>query len=203
VRVPVVVWAEADIVALVTSLVTGTAAEIVSVTGLTGALAVRDPAAIVVGDFDRSTLHLLSRRVPEDARHRILVITQSTWDVETDVAWTVIRKSELRHTLPRLIEDAEAVPVELLASVKGEGQPVSRFGCVASIASRFVLIALDDPPERPVVSFVLPGHGRIELAGAMQPAFGRTGLWRVTPEDETVRAALRAFTLKRQSEDEA
>jgi len=204
VKSSVAVWASADVVTLVEELVKGTACDVVAVDSMDGVLALRELAAAVIGEHvDDRTLQLLARRVPDEERHRILVITPHTWDVQTDVAWTVLRKSELTYTLPRLVEDAEAVAVDLLAGVKGGQDTVSRYGCVASIASTFLLVAVDDPPgDVAVVSFVLPGHGRLEVRGALTPAFGRSGLWRLTPESETVRAALRAFTLGRVKEDE-
>ncbi len=185
----------------VVGMLQDTTAHVVHVDSLRGSLhdvlAHKEPAAVVVGEEHEAHAPRLARLVPDEARHRILVLTQHTWDVHTEVPWLVLRKSELHKTLPLLVEEAEAVDVELLASVRGDGDDSARFGSVAQVGPRFVVVAIDDPPAEPSVSFVLPGHGRIEVKGALTRTFARPGLWRITPEDESVRQALRAFTLRR------
>ena len=164
----------------------------------------RNVAAVVIDDVvDDLGAAAIARLMSGDDRHRLLVVRQGH-DIATDVPWTVLRRSELRLTLPGLVEEAEAIVVELLASVRPAGEPTAppRIGCVVSVGSHFVIVALDDPPDTPSVSFVLPGSGRQMVAGVLEPVPGRTGLWRLTPDDENVRAALLGFTLRRSDAQE-
>ncbi len=158
-----------------------------------------DVAAVIVGDDvgDAAVDHLV-KRLPESERHKVLVL-RHTQDVITDVPWTVVRKSELKMVVPLLIEQAEAEPVELLASVRPAAAPSApgKHACVASVSSTFIVVAMDDPPPDPSVSFVLPGAGRIVVTGHVMPVYGRPGLWRISPDSEEVRSRLVRFTLKR------
>jgi len=158
-----------------------------------------DVAAVIIGDdVDDAAVARLVKRLPESERHKVLVL-RHTQDVITEVPWTVARKSELKMVLPLLIEQAEAEPVELLASVRPHSGPHAprQHACIASVSSTFIIVAIDNPPPDPSVSFVLPGEGRIVVWGHMMPVFGRPGLWRISPESESVRSSLVRFTLRR------
>jgi len=202
VRVVVVVLAGDDVVAEVKHTLSATSAQIVRASSVADIASVKEPAAVVVGqDVSDGDVGRLARRLLPEERHRLLVLRHGH-DVSTDVPWTVLRTSELSRTLPLLVEEAEAVVVELLASVKDASHPglPGRYACVVSVASAFVIVAIDAPPESPLLAFVLPGAGRLAVQGALSPVFGRPGLWRLSPDDESVRAALKAFTLRRADE---
>ncbi len=201
-RTVVIVLGQPETVARVEAALVGSSAELAVVDGLAAlsrTLAARHHVAAVVVDeqVEDAAVPSVARLLDEEERHLLLVVRQG--DVSTEVPWTVVRRSELRHTLPILIADREAVVVELLASVRPASQPTApaRIGCVVSVGSRFVIVALDDPPPDPAVAFVLPGAGRLIAAGPLEAVWGRAGLWRLTPDDESVRAALLAFTLRR------
>jgi hypothetical protein len=202
VRTVVLVFAQPEIVARVAAALEGTSAEIAvvdSVGELLRLIAARaHVAAVVVDDLVAdAAVPAVVRLLPDDAHHLLLVVRQG--DVATDVPWTVVRRSELRLMLPILVADGEAVVVELLASVRPASQPTApaRIGCVVSVGSRFIIVALDEPPPDPAVAFVLPGAGRVVVSGTLEAVWGRPGLWRLSPDDESVRAALLAFTLRR------
>lgn len=203
VRTAVIVQADGETLARVEAALTSTSAVVVSAADAADVAVTlaseRNVAAVVVDDVvdDAGAAAIARLMAPED-RHRLLVVRQGD-NVATDVAWTVLRRSELRLTLPGLVEEAEAVVVELLASVRPRQEPTAspRIGCVVSVGSHFLIVALDDPPDDPAVSFVLPGAGRQVVAGVLEPVPGRTGLWRLNPDDENVRAALLGFTLRR------
>lgn len=201
-RTAVVVHVQADTRARVAQALASTSAVLIDAGDIVDvAVAVaaeRNVAAVVLEESDDVVATRIARLMPAEERHRLVVVRQGD-NVDTAVPWTVVRRSELRLTLPPLIEGAEAVVVELLTSVRPHGAPTgpARIGCVVSVGSHFIIVALDDPPEHPVVSFVLPGAGRQSVGGALVPVPGRTGLWRLTPDDDAVRAALMAFTLRR------
>lgn len=201
-RTVVIVLGQPDTVALVEAALLGSSAEVVVVDGIAAlrkVIAVRAHVAAVVVDevVEDASVPAVVRLLPDEAHHQLLVVRQG--DVATDVPWTVVRRSELRLMLPILVADREAVVVELLASVRPASQPTApaRIGCVVSVGSRFLIVALDEPPPDPAVAFVLPGAGRIVATGGIEAVWGRAGLWRLTPDDESVRAALLAFTLRR------
>lgn len=198
----VIVLGQPETAARVEAALTGSSAEIAVVDGvaaLARTLAARRHVAAVVVDeqVEDASVPSVARLLDEEERHQLLVVRQG--DVSTEVPWTVVRRSELRLTLPILVADREAIVVELLASVRPASQPTApaRIGCVVSVGSRFLIVALDDPPLDPAVTFVLPCAGRLVVSGPLEAVWGRTGLWRLTPDDESVRAALLAFTLKR------
>ncbi len=201
-RVFVVVLAGDDVEAEVKHTLTATSAQIVRARSVADVASVTDPAAVIIGqNISDADVAMLARRLLPEERHRLLVLRHGA-DVSTDVPWTVLRTSELSRTLPLLVEEAEAVVVELLASIKDASHPAlpGRYACVVSVASAFVIVAIDDPPESPLLAFVLPGAGRQAVKGALSPVFGRPGLWRLSPIDESVRVALKAFTLRRADE---
>lgn len=202
VRTVAVVLGQPETVARVTAALEGTSAEIVvvdSVTALGRVLGDRLRVAAVVVDeaVEDAAVPAVVRLLPDDAQHLLLVVRQG--DVATDVPWTVVRRSELRLMLPILVADREAIVVELLASVRPASGPTTPagIGCVVSVGSSFLMVALDDPPPDPTVAFVLPGAGRLVVTGSLEAVWGRTGLWRLSPDDESVRATLLAFTLQR------
>lgn len=201
-RTVVLVLGQPETVARVSVALEGTSAEVLAVetvAELREALSARRHVAAVVVDerVADAAVPAVVRLLPGEEHHLLLVVRQE--DVPTDVPWTVVRRSELRLMLPILVADREAVVVELLASVRPASQPSapSRIGCVVSIGSRFIIAALDDPPPDPAVAFVLPGVGRVVVTGTLEAVWGRASLWRLTPDDESVRAALLAFTLRR------
>lgn len=201
-RTVVLVLGQPETVARVAATLAGSSAAVVvvdTVAALARALAARPHLAAVVVDelVEDAAVPAVARLFDEEDRHQLLVVRQG--DVSTEVPWTVVRRSELRHTLPILVADREAVVVELLASVRPMSQPTApaRIGCVVSVGSRFLIVALDEPPDAAAVAFVLPGAGRLVVTGTLEAVWGRTGLWRLSPDDESVRAALLAFTLRR------
>jgi hypothetical protein len=201
VAVVAVVLGQPDTVARVAAALEGTSAEILvvdSVAALGRALAERLRIAAVVVDeeVEDAAVPAVVRLLPDDAQHLLLVVRQG--DVATDVPWTVVRRSELRLMLPILVADREAIVVDLLASVRPASRPTAPadIGCVVSVGSRFLMVALDDPPPDPTIAFVLPGAGRLVVTGSLEAVWGRTGLWRLSPDDESVRGALLAFTLR-------
>ena len=177
----------------------GTSARVVTSSSVSQVGAMSDPAAVVVGaGVDDLDVASLARLLRADERHRLLVLRHGA-DVSTDVPWTVLRKSELSRTLSLLVEEAEGIVVELLASIKDADQPTqpARLGCVVSVASAFIVVAVDEPPAIVDLGFVLPEAGRLSVSGALSPVFGRPGLWRLSPKDESMRHVLQAFTMRR------
>jgi hypothetical protein len=205
-RVTVVVVGSAPLAAVVAEAVRGTSALCEHVTAVTGdaltALAARleqlQPAAVVVdADVDDSVVEQLIKRVAREERHRFLVIR--TVPVSIDVDWTVVRRSEVVRGVRLLVADAEAIVVDLLARVGDVHRPTApaQLGCVVSVASSFVLVAIDDHHPEVNVAFVLPGEGKIVVQGPALAVPGRPGLFRVGAVDERVSQALMRFTLRR------
>ncbi len=199
-RTTVVVFGSAALQRVVDEALLGTSACSVryDVTAVAPAAILESAAAIVVDDGIADTVvSVLIKRVAADERYRWFVVR----DVDVDIAvdWTVVRRSEVVRGVQTLVADAEAVVVELLARVRDRHRPdeVARFGCVVSVASSFVLATLDHAPDDVSLAFVLPAEGRITIEGRAVPVPGRVGLFRVRPVDETVRAALLRFTIRR------
>lgn len=198
-RATVVVFADVDIENLVRRILAGTSARVVTSLSTSQVAMMPDPAAVIIGpDVDDTEVASLARLLRADEQHRLLVLRHGA-DVSTDVPWTVLRKSELSRTLPLLVEEAEAIVVELLAIIKDADHPThpARLGCVVSVASAFVIVAADAPPASVELGFVLPEAGRQSMSGSLSPVFGRPGLWRLSPNDESMRHVLKAFTLHR------
>jgi hypothetical protein len=206
-RVTVVVVGSVPLATVVTEAITATSAlcehVLPSVTGdaLT-AVAARleqlQPAAVVVdANVDDSVVEQLVKRVAREERHRFLVIR--TIPVSIDVDWTVVRRSEVVRGVRLLVADAEAIVVDLLARVGDVRRPTApaQLGCVVSVASSFVLVAIDDHYPEVNVAFVLPGEGKIVVQGPALAVPGRPGLFRVGAVDESVSRALMRFTLRR------
>ena len=199
VRATVVVFADVDIEDLVRGTLAGTSARVVVSSSVSQVADVPDAAAVVVGaDVDDIDVASMARLLRADERHRLLALRHGA-DVSADVPWTVLRKSELSRTLSLLVEEAEAIVVELLARIKDADHPTqpARLGCVVSVASAFVIVAVDEPPASADLVFVLPDAGRQTMSGALSPEFGRPGLWRLSPKDESMRHVLQAFTMRR------
>ena len=206
-RVTVVVVGSAPLATVVTEAITGTSAlcehVLPAVTGdalttLAARLEQLQPAAVVVdADVDDSVVEQLIKRVAREERHRFLVIR--TVPVSIDVDWTVVRRSEVVRGVRLLVADAEAIVVDLLARVGDVRRPTApaQLGCVVSVASSFVLVAIDDHHPEVNVAFVLPGEGKIVVQGPALAVPGRPGLFRVGAVDERVSQALMRFTLRR------
>ena len=140
------------------------------------------------------------------------MVVRNAADVgDVDVPWMVVLAKEVRGFVLRLVEDAEACTVDLLArifavgsdgEIIGEGTsrlmpPVARLGCVISVGSTFVLVAIDGDAEIVEIRFVLPGHGPVIVQGAAEPVPSRPGVFRVKPNEPLVREVLLAFTKRR------
>jgi hypothetical protein len=207
-RVTVVVIGTASLAALVGDATAGTSArckhvpspELVddALVALNARLEQLQPAAVVVDDDvdDRVVEHLIKRIVAEE-RHRFLVVR--TAPVSIDVEWTVVRRSEVVRGVRLLIADAEAIVVDLLARIGDARRPTApmQLGCVVSVASSFVLVAIDEHSPDVTVAFVLPREGKLVVQGPAVAVPGRTGLFRVAAGDESVAQALMRFTLRR------
>jgi hypothetical protein len=205
-RVTVVVVGAAPLAAVVGEAISGTSARcehvLPGVADELSAVAARleqlQPAAVVVdADVDDAVVEQLIKRMAREERHRFLVIRTAT--VSIDVDWTVVRRSEVVRGVRLLVADAEAIVVDLLARVGDVRRPTApaQLGCVVSVASSFVLVAIDEHFPDVNVAFVLPGEGKIVVQGPAIAVPGRPGLFRVGAVDERVGQALMRFTLRR------
>lgn len=204
-RVTVVVVGSAALAAVVGEAITGTSARLEHVVPDAADLSQvaawfeqRQPAAVVVdADIDDGTVEQLLKRMAREERHRFLVIRTTT--VPIDVDWTVVRRSEVVRGVRLLVADAEAIVVDLLARVGDVRRPTApaQLGCVVSVASSFILVAIDEHHPDVSVSFVLPGEGKTVVQGPAIAVPGRPGLFRVGAVDERVAQALMRFTLRR------
>lgn len=166
--------------------------------------------------IDDAVVRAVAAAMPHDRRHCLLAVRSP--EASVDVDWTVIVDDEVARGLVLVVQEAEAVPVELLARVRivdddgsvprspaGAALPpakaVSRFGCVVSVGSSGIVCAIDDVVRVVVVSFVLPGAGPIEVKGTAHRVPGRTGLVQIDPESEAVRQQLLQFTIRRDRSD--
>lgn len=184
---------------LVDEALLGTSARAVVVADAVGLAGVVDPAVVVIDSgIDDNDVAAIVKRVAAEERYRYLVV-RSGRDVNIDVDWTVVRKSEVVRGVQLLVADAEAIVLELLARIGDPRRPerTTRFGCVVSVSSSFVLVAIDDASDDVSVAFVLPGEGKTVVEGPAVPVPGRAGLFRISPTDETVREALLRFTIRR------
>ncbi|HEY1098070.1 MAG TPA: hypothetical protein VGF99_04040 [Myxococcota bacterium] len=202
-RVPVVVIGPDALQRLVDDAIAGTSARRVALDVDAALVApifstTSSPAAVVVeSTVGDEVVAAIVKRVPDDERHRFLVVRDAK-NVDIARDWTVVRTSEVARGVQMLVADAEAVVVELLARVRDVGVDVApRFGCVVSVASSFVLVAIDEHIADAAVHFVLPGEGKVIVEGKAIPVPWQAGLFRISPVDETVRAALLRFTIRR------
>lgn len=206
-RVTVVVIGAAPLAAVVGEAITGTSARCEHVlpdliddalVAVATRLEQLQPAAVVVdADVDDRVVEQLSKRIAREERHRFLVIRTAT--VPIDVDWTVVRRSEVVRGVRLLVADAEAIVVDLLARIGDVRRPAApaQLGCVVSVASSFILVAIDEHHPEVAVAFVLPGEGKIVVQGPAIAVPGRPGLFRVGAVDERVARALMRFTLRR------
>ncbi len=199
-RATVLVLGKNGLQPLVDEALQGTSARTVVVEPDAAAVAAVGAVAAVVIDsgVDDDVVAGIVKRVAAEERYRYLVVRGGR-NVNIDVEWTVVRKSEVVRGVQLLVADAEAIVLELLARIGDPKRPESptRFGCVVSVGSSFVLVAIDDVSADVSVAFVLPGEGKTVVEGAAVPVPGRAGLFRISPTDETVRAALLRFTIRR------
>lgn len=198
-RTCVIILGSSGLQHLVGEALSGTSARAVLVPDAAALLAVSSPAAVVIdGTVDDDVVAGIVKRVAVEDRYRYLVVRDGA-DVKIDVDWTVVRKSEVVRGVQLLVADAEAIVLELLARIGDLRHPerTTRFGCVVSVSSSFVLVAIDDVSDDVRVAFVLPGEGRTDVEGPAVPVPGRAGLFRISPTDEKVRAALLRFTIRR------
>ena len=198
-RTTVAVWGNQALQLLVDEALSGTSARAVVVADAVGLAGVVDPAVVVIDSgVDDDDVAGIVRRVAAEERYRYLVVRGGR-DVNIDVDWTVVRKSEVVRGVQLLVADAEAIVLELLARIGDLRQPAraTRFGCVVSVSSSFVLVAIDDASDEVSVAFVLPGEGKTVVEGPAVAVPGRAGLFRISPTDETVREALLRFTIRR------
>lgn len=204
-RVTVVVIGAAPLAAVVGEAITGTSArcehvlpDLDALVAVATRLEQLQPAAVVVdADVDDRVVEQLIKRMAREERHRFLVIR--TAPVSIDVDWTVVRRSEVVRGVRLLVADAEAIVVDLLARIGDVRRPTApaQLGCVVSVASSFVLVAIDEHHPDVNVAFVLPGEGKIVVQGPAIAVPGRPGLFRVGAVDERVAQALMRFTLRR------
>ncbi len=206
-RVTVVVIGTASLAGVVGEAIAGTSARCEHVelpelndalVAVTARLEQLQPAAVVVdADVDDRVIEQLIKRFVAEERHRFLVIR--TAPVSIDVEWTVVLRSEVMRGVRMLIADAEAIVVDLLARIGDARRPTApmRLGCVVSVGSSFVLVAIDDHHPEVNVAFVLPGEGKIVVQGPAIAVPGRPGLFRVGAGDERVSQSLMHFTLRR------
>ena len=172
------------------------------------------PHCVLFADsVDESVVRAVAAVMPHDRRHCLLAVRGP--EASVDVDWTVIVDDEVARALALVVQEAEAVAVELLARVRviddqgslprlptgvpapATTKPVSRFGCVVSVGSGGIVCAIDDVVRVIVVSFVLPGAGPIEVRGTARRVPGRPGLVQVDPDSEEVRQRLLQFTICR------
>jgi hypothetical protein len=157
-------------------------------------------AGVVVDDRvpDTALAFIARWMLPDEQRHLVVV---RDGPPSASVPWTYVEPAQLPSVIQQLVVADDAVVVELLATLRPKtptpsSSTAAPMGCVVSIGKGFLILEADVSPTGLAVSFALPGIGRLVASGTYEPVWGKVGMWRLCPQDESVRAALAAFTLQ-------